>query len=57
MNDSNYREFVEQYGHIDFHLLKFLPTIKSKWQLKRQKAMEKLEHKMARTHQIATKNC
>lgn len=25
VNDAEYRSFVEKYGHLDFHLLKFLP--------------------------------
>jgi hypothetical protein len=30
INDKEYREFVEKYGHIDFYYLNFLPKIKTK---------------------------
>lgn len=34
--DTEYEEFIELYGHLDFRLLNFLPTIKTKKQLMEQ---------------------
>lgn len=31
--DEEYKAFVEQYGHLDFYLLNFLPKIKTKSEL------------------------
>ena len=31
--DAEYEEFIEKYGHLDFHHLKFLPKIKTKQEL------------------------
>lgn len=54
--DEDYKAFVEQYGHLDFHLLPFLPKIKTKSELlvTRQKLQEQLE--LNKSKHI-TKNC
>ena len=55
--DSEFKAFVENFGHLDFHLLNFLPKIKTKSQLLdyRQKLQD--ERRFNRSDHIAAKNC
>ena len=57
VNDAEYRAFVEKYGHLDFHLLKFLPKIKTKWELDLNKDREAARRQWERQNHIVTKNC
>jgi len=55
--DSEFKAFVENFGHLDFHLLTFLPKIKTESQLLdfRQKLQD--ERRFNRSDHIVAKNC
>ena len=55
--DEDYKAFVEQYGHLDFHLLRFLPKIKTKSELldTRKRLQDQIEFNKEK--HIVTKNC
>ena len=54
--DEEYKAFVEQYGNLDFHLLNFMPKIKTTSELldTRKKLQDQVINK---SNQIVTKNC
>lgn len=57
INDKEYREFVEKFGHVDFFYLNYLPKIKTKQQLieSRKKMQEDSRHHGH--NYIVTKTC
>jgi hypothetical protein len=54
--DTEYEEFVELYGHLDFRLLHFKPTIKTKKQLMDQHIRMLETQKHRRVEDIKHKN-
>ena len=54
--DSEYEEFIEKYGHLDFSLLNFLPRIKTKEELILDHQKRQKDKRLGRSNEFASMN-